>query len=256
MVGDSRTDDTLILVVCDHRGVEAAVLEGDRQSGAIRRCLAEIVAGNGIVVVAVVVPGHAGDLGAQHAVREAARIGGGPYRAQSVIAEGELDLSARVLGRLGAYHADGAGEVVATEKGSLRAAQYFYPFDVEGIVEYAGISGQGYAVHRDARLGVGIRVRVEEGDAAYGDLADIGDQPETGQHHIGRDALQIRQVVGAVVLEQAAVHRGDGDGYVLNALLPLLCGDDDFFEYHVAGFALGQDGGWGADGHQKCRQQG
>ena len=235
--------------VGDHRDVEGVALVGDGGARPAGLLGAEVAPGVAVLVLAVELPVGERDLGAHAAFGEAAAVEHGAQDLLPVVADGGLDLAPGLLGRAGGDELDGARHVVAAVERALRPAQHLDALDVEHVHQHAVVAREGNAVEGDPGLGVGVGVRVREVDAADGEGPHVGDDGHLRQLDVGRDAAQVLEVHGAVVLEGRAVEGRHRDRDVLDALAALLRGHDDFLEHQwLVGVAV-------LRGCRRCPQQ-
>ena len=116
------------------------------------------------------------------------------------------------------------------------------------------IHGEGLRL-RDGDVAVvevdGIRrfddvVEVVLRDAADGELRVLAGEV-AGDVHAGRERGDVEALLYTERLELLARERADGDADVLDVLLALLRGDDDFFEHSLCQCGRGDAGGDSSD---------
>ena len=129
--------------------------------------------------------------------------------------------------RLVGVQVDGAGESVAAVQRALRAFQHFDALDIEVGLGLLRRARAVYAVEEETGDGGVIGKSVVGVGAAHGHL---GVRADKAVAHAGGDQLQAGNVGDARALHGALVQSGDRDADILQVLLALLRGDDDFFQ--------------------------
>src|SRR6185312_9675497 len=122
---------------------------------------------------------------------------------------------------------DRSSRRVATIQGSLRAAQYFYTFEIEKRSQLGLGTSHNRAVHvkRYTRLTSSCRCVCPYAPNEY--LGDV----EIGAEGDARcDELQVSKIVDVRVLQAIAAERSHSSAHLLKGLLPFLCRDDHLLQ--------------------------
>ena len=169
-------------------------------------------------------------LGRVHAHRGAVAECGieGAGDAQSVVvADGEFALHRGRVVRAAGDDVDDAGRGVLAEHRALRALEHFDAFELAQVAEADAVARTVHAVddHADGRLQAGVVAdRTDAADARGGDGFVLG----AGHGQAGHQHLHVLDVAHAGVLQQLLGQSGQRDRHVLQGLLALLRGDDQF----------------------------
>ena len=159
------------------------------------------------------------------------------------IPSGDRGAAARLELRLLGEDLQGAGGGVLAEEGALGAAQDLHPFDIHQVAE--GLAGAAAvdAVYEgaDGRLQPGVVAGGAHAANAQG--AAVGGAVGGIDRDAGGDLLQAVEVLDAAGVEVLAREGADGNGDVLDGLLPLGGGYHHFLQQGAAVGGQGRRGG-------------
>ncbi len=163
-----------------------------------------------------------------------------------VITVGNRGRAARRVAGLRGDDAERAADDILAEQHALRAADDFDPIEIEEVGERRAHARDVHLVDEQADRGFcGRIVELHADDAA--DVELLGDRRVLRHVDPGHARRERVQVGDAVCYERVGADGADRDRHVLQALLALLRGDDDFFERGpgrsgVAGRSIGAQG--------------
>ena len=154
------------------------------------------------------------------------------------LTEGGFDHAAKLLGRPLGSDIDGAADGVAAKQGALGAAQDFYTLDIHHVQHAAHCAGRINTVDISADSGVRGQTEIKlpnPADKHRGAVGQSADRRGGIEYDVWSEVRQFRYVVDHAPFQGLPRECGDGDGSVLQVLLPLLRGDDDLLYLRETG---------------------